>query len=180
MNDHVPMEVLGEEDLLQTWHFIARRLTVRFDGQDLVRDIEVHRGSAAAVAFDEEDRVALVRQFRIPIRRWTLELPTGGREEHETAESTIRRELVEEVGLLPDTLEPLIRFANAPGHSTQWTDVFLARSCRTVSRATAGPEEALSSVVRMPLAAAVELVERGEILDAKSMLGLLAAARRLS
>lgn len=179
MGEDAPLEVLAEEDLLHTWHFTARRLTLRFDGQEIVRDIEVHRGSAAAVAFDELGRVALIRQYRIPLGRWTLELPTGGREEGETAEATVRRELVEEVGLEPGALEPLVRFANAPGHSTQWTDVFLAEGCRTVDRSVVGPEEEASTVVRVPLAEAVAMVERGEIMDAKSMLGLLTAARRL-
>jgi ADP-ribose pyrophosphatase len=178
VSDNSPIEILEERDLLTTWHFVVRRLRLRWSGQEITRDIEVHRGSAAVVAFDEHDRVALVRQFRIPVGRWTLELPTGGCEEGEQPAETAARELTEEVGLVADGLEPLVRFANAPGHSTQWTHVFVAASCTTVDRTPVGVEEQDSKVVRLPLAEAVELVERGEILDAKSMLGLLTAWRR--
>lgn len=172
-------EVVEERDLLVTWHFVVRRLRLRWGGADVTRDIEVHRGSAAVVAFDEDGRLVLVRQFRIPLRQWTWELPTGGCEVGELPVDTARRELAEEVGLIADDLEPLVRFANAPGHSTQWTEVFLARSCTTAERAPVGPEEENSQVVRLSLEEAVARVERGEILDAKSMLGILTAARRL-
>ncbi len=174
-----PIEVLEERDLLSTWHFAVRRLRLRWSGQEITRDIEVHRGSAAVVAFDERGRVPLVRQFRVPLQRWTLELPTGGCEESERPIETAARELAEEVGLVADRLEPLVDFANAPGHSTQWTHVFVARSCTTVERTPQGVEEGDSHVVRLSLAEAVRLVETGEILDAKSMLGLLTAWRLL-
>lgn len=180
MSGNSPIEVLEELELLTTWHFAVRRLRLRWSGQEITRDIEVHRGSAAVVAFDEHGRVPLVRQFRIPLRRWTLELPTGGCEDDEQPGETAARELTEEVGLLAARLEPLVRFANAPGHSTQWTHVFAATSCTTVDRTPLGVEEQDSSVVRLPLASAVELVEKGEIVDAKSMLGLLTAWKRFA
>jgi len=174
-----PFVTLTEEDVLRTYHFTVRRTTLRESAQTFVRDIEVHRGTVAVVAVTGDGRVALVRQYRIPLGVWTLEIPAGGVEDGEEPRETAARELAEETGLRPGRMRLLTRFANAPGHSTQWTTVFLATGCTAGAAAPAGPEEQSLSLVLVPLADVDALVEEGAVCDAKSVVGLIRALREL-
>lgn len=168
-----PYEVDEGADVLQTWHFTVRRHTITPpDGEPVTREIEVHRGSAAVVALDDSRRVTLVRQYRLPLRRWTLELPTGGLEPGEDPATTARRELAEETGLIPGIWVELGRFANAPGHSTQWTTLFMASDCRRGPTSRIGLEESTMAVQVLGLDEVAEAMQDGRIVDAKTIIGL--------
>ena len=62
------------------------------------REVVLHPGSVAIVAQGADGRIALVKQYRHPIRQTTLELPAGTREVGEPALSCAARELREEIG----------------------------------------------------------------------------------
>jgi 8-oxo-dGTP pyrophosphatase MutT (NUDIX family) len=172
-----PYEVDAGADVLGSWHFTVRRhVLTPPDGHPVTREIEVHRGSAAGVAVDGEDRVTLVRQYRLPLRRWTLELPTGGVEDGEDPATAGRRELTEETGLVPGEWSELGRFANAPGHSTQWTSLFLASRCHLGPTRRSGLEESTMSVQMLTFDEADSFVRNGSIVDAKTIIGLAWAA----
>jgi ADP-ribose pyrophosphatase len=57
--------------------------------------------------------------------------------------------------------------------------VYLATDLTAVERQTHGPEEAHSDVLHIPLSDALAMVERGEIRDSKTVIGLLLTERRL-
>lgn len=181
-DDAVPFVVADSCTLLSTYHFDVVRLSVQSvdDEIELVRDIERHRGTVCVIAVDERGQIPFLRQYRLPVGRWTLELPAGGREEGEAVEVCAARELVEETGWQAAGLELLTKFMNAPGHSTQETYVYLAMDCRPGTPEPVGPEERRSSVVTTTIGEAVKLVATGAIGDAKSIIGVLVAAQRLS
>lgn len=179
--ENPPFACAEGDEILRVHHFAVRRdILTDSDGNEYIRDIEVHKGSVAVVAMTVDHRVALVRQYRFPLRRWTIELPAGGIDEGETAEQTAFRELGEETGLAANSVRLLTRFANSPGHSTQWTTVFLAEECTVGEAHPSGPDEQGSSVVLMPLEECMHLIERGEIIDAKSIIGLTTAMHNLA
>lgn len=155
------------------------------DGEPFTRDIVRSPGAVGVVpiVFDVEGTptVVLVRQYRPAHEREILEIPAGMRDvPGEPPELTGRRELVEEAGLDADELHHLIDFYPSPGLTDSVCNVFLATGCREVPNALHGPEEAHMEVVRVALAEAVRMVERGEIRDAKTVIGLLLAERRLA
>ena len=152
------------------------------DGTRFERDVVRSPGAVAAVplVFDAEGTasVVLVRQYRPAYERELIEIPAGMRDvDGEPPEETARRELAEEVGLLPDALELLIELLPSPGLTDSVTSVYLATGCTAVERSLHGPEEEHSAVLHVPLEAA--MIEAGEITDSKSVAGLLLTDRRL-
>ena len=154
------------------------------DGDTVERDVIHHPGavSVAPVIGDAGDySVVLVRQYRAAIEADLLEIPAGKRDvSGEPPEETARRELAEEVGLAPGTLELLTVFQNSAGMTDATTHVYLATDLTPVPRHAHGPEEEAMTVVQVSLADAVADVEAGVITDAKTVIGLLLTGVRLA
>jgi 8-oxo-dGDP phosphatase len=143
------------------------------------RDIVRSPGSVAAVALHDDHTVTLVHQYRPAFDRRVHEIPAGMRDvANEPPETTIARELVEEVGLTAAALEPLVSFLPSPGMTDAVCHVFLATGLAEVARSTHGPEEDDMDVIRIPLTEALAMVDDGRIEDAKTVIGLLLAERR--
>lgn len=131
-------------------------------------------GFAAVAAITESGGVLLVRQYRQPLGRHTLELPSGGVDGEENPRSAAARELFEETGYEAEDLEHLISVHTSTGRSTEICHLF---RCRAVeSPEGPQPEETeFIEVVEMPLAGALKKVWEGGITDAATALGLLLA-----
>ncbi|HEY3139629.1 MAG TPA: NUDIX hydrolase [Acidimicrobiales bacterium] len=150
------------------------------DGTTHEREVLHHPGAVAAVPLHDDGTVTLVRQYRAAVDRDILELPAGLRDvEGEPTEVTAERELAEEAGLKAAKLRHLVSFNNSPGFSDEELIIYLATGLSAVPHDRQGPEEQLMTVERMPLDAAVALVESGEITDAKTIIGLLLTARSM-
>jgi ADP-ribose pyrophosphatase len=133
--------------------------------------------------FDAEGNpsVVLVRQYRAPYDDFVIEVPAGMRDvEDEPVAKTAARELIEEVGLEAGNLEPLVDFYPSPGMTDSVLYLFLATDLRHVGQDLHGPEEEHLEVMHVPLAAALEMVDDGRIRDAKTVIALLMAERRLA
>lgn len=149
------------------------------DGTTMKRDVVHHRGAVAVVALDD-GAVVLLRQYRAPVQAEVLEIPAGTRDvEGEDPADTARRELEEEAGLSCESLEELGTFFNSPGFCDELSHVFLATGLRAVPRRPDGAEEEWMAVERVPLLEAEAMIDRGEIRDAKTIIGLLLALRRV-
>jgi ADP-ribose pyrophosphatase len=150
------------------------------DGQRLRRDIVRHPGAVSVVALTADDEVFLVRQYRAPIDADLWEIPAGKKDVvGEPPEITAARELREEVGMVARTLEPLIDLHHSPGFCDEYQNIFLASDLTPVEREVDGVEEEHMVVAAVPFAEAIEMATNGAITDAKSIIGILAAARRL-
>lgn len=146
------------------------------DGATHVREVVKHPGGVAAVALDGED-VLLVRQYRIATGHSLLELPAGTREPDEDPRDTMTRELQEEIGFKPGVLIPLGGFFTAPGYSSEYLHLYLATNLIPAPLPTDEGEDI--KVERMSFQTALDLIEQGEIIDNKTVNGLLRVARRL-
>ena len=149
------------------------------DGGRMTRDVVHHRGAVAVVAVDG-DEVVLLRQYRTPVEDIVLEIPAGTRDVGgEDPATTARRELAEEAGLACESLEELGTFFNSPGFCDELSHVFLATGLSEVPREPDGAEEEWMTIERVSLGDAIEMIDRGQIRDAKTIIGLLLAQRRL-
>jgi len=100
----------------------------RWDTSDgpVARPAIHHPGAVVVLAEPEPGRVLLVRQWRYPVRRWTLEVPAGTRVPGEPPEASAARELAEEAGYAADRLIEIMRFFPALGVSDEEMIVYRA------------------------------------------------------
>ncbi len=175
---------MSEEILSSEYLYRGHILKLRVDQVRLasrrvtVREIVEHRGAVAIVALDADQRVLMVRQYRSAAARELLEIPAGTLEDGEDPGLCAVRELKEETGYHAARWEPLGHFYSSPGFSTEKMYLYLASQ---LTFAEAAPEEDESiSLELVPLAEAVSQIERGEIVDAKTIVGLLRVWRRFS
>ena len=170
-------EVLSSEEVYRGRLIGVARDTVREGEKTYVREVVRHPGGAAVVAYFEDGTVALVSQYRHPTVRYLLELPAGKLDPGERPEETAARELEEELGVVAGRLEQLTEFYTTPGFCAEKLWVFLATDLSETARRCEDDE--IIEVVRLPYARALEMIASREIEDAKTIIGLLLAARRL-
>src|SRR5215216_3929866 len=130
-------------------------------------DIEVvhHNGGAGALPVFEDGSIALVRQWRYPLGRYSLEIAAGRIEPGQTPEQTAARELEEELGYRARELRKLAEFYVAPGYCEERLYTYLATGLKASAQNLDDDEEV--DIVHMSLAEALALVRSGEIDDAK-------------
>ena len=130
--------------------------------------------AAFVVPVTTAGEVLLVRQYRHPVRDWTLEVPAGSVEDGETALAAAQRELAEEVGGQSKRWRQLTTFYSSSAHLSLRSDIFLATGVE-VEAARPDVDEHVE-VVRLPVAEALELARSGGIQEGQTALALLLAA----
>jgi 8-oxo-dGTP pyrophosphatase MutT (NUDIX family) len=148
--------------------------TVRLPNGHVI-DLEIihHPGGAAIVALDAQLRVCLIRQFRHAAGGWIWELPAGKLEPDEPPLETARRELIEEAGCEAADWLPLGAYVASPGVFTETVHLFMARNLRAAKIAHEAAE--LIEIHWIPLAEACQRALSGELVDGKTVVGLLRA-----
>jgi ADP-ribose pyrophosphatase len=151
--------------------------TVQFpDGSDGTLELFRHPGASAVVPFLDDPagpdpRVLLIRQFRHAADGIIWEIPAGRLDPGEQPEACARRELAEETGMRAERLERLTTFYTTPGFTDERIHLFVA-SGLTVGATDREPDEFLE-LCPTPWSVIMGLIERGEIMDGKTLVALL-------
>jgi ADP-ribose pyrophosphatase len=149
-------------------------------GNTGVREIARHPGGSAVVPLFEDGTVLLVRQLRYPLEKQILELPAGKRSPGEDPDSTARRELEEETGYAAVDLEKLTSIYTTPGFCDEELHIYLATGLEKSPRGHRREEGERSMTTEvLPLSDAITMIERGELRDGKTVVGLLLTAARI-
>lgn len=172
-------EIVTSSKRLYEGKIINLRLdTVRMpDGKMSQREIVEHRGAVAMVPMLDKSTVILVRQYRRAAAGSLLEIPAGTRDHQEEVETCARRELAEEIKYAPGRMIKLFQSFVAPGYSTELIHTFLALDLTPTEGHT--DEDEFLELVTLPLSEAIAKIGTGEIIDSKTISGLLFAERLL-
>jgi ADP-ribose pyrophosphatase len=173
--------VVGSDTLCDAGFLSVSRVRVAAsDGEEFDRHVVHHPGAVVVVPVTDGEAV-LVRQWRVATGRELLEVPAGKRDvDGEAPETTANRELEEEVGFRAGRLDLMCEFYNSPGFCDEYTYLFLATQLETRARAAVSAEDAAMTIERVPLAAVDALIANGDLVDAKSIIGLLLARQFLA
>ena len=166
-------ETIGSQTIYSGKILSLRRDTVRVrDGKVAIREIVEHGGAVGIVAFTDEGKIILVKQFRKATNKELVEIPAGTLEIGEDPVRCASRELEEETGYRASEMKPVLSFYLAPGYSTEIMHIFRANDLRK-TRQRLEEDEAVE-LIEVDLDEAISMVRRNEIEDAKTISSLLA------
>jgi ADP-ribose pyrophosphatase len=145
------------------------------DGREASRDLVLHPGASVIIPLNENGELYMVRQFRKPLEKVSLELPAGKLDCGEDPQVCAERELKEETGLTAEKISHLISIHTTPGFSNEVLHLYTATGL-TEGDSCADEDEFITTE-RIPVAELVDMVLKGEITDAKSIIGILLAEK---
>jgi len=139
-------------------------------------------GASAVVPFldpldDADPRIVLIRQYRYASGGYLYEIPAGRLDPGELPADCAVRELQEETGYWATEVRPLTTFFTTPGFTDERIHLFMALGLKPGAASLESDE--ILDLHPTALSRALDMVAAGEIVDGKSMLGILLAARAL-
>jgi len=146
------------------------------NGNNVDLDVIRHPGAAAIVAFGGNDTVVLLNQFRHAAGGRIWEIPAGTLEPGEPALACAQRELAEEAGVTAGRWEALTGIIPVPGYSDERIALFAAHELKPAAQSLDRDE--VLDVHHVPIGKVWQMIDSGEVCDAKTLCGLLLAFRR--
>jgi ADP-ribose pyrophosphatase len=139
----------------------------------ITTDIEFieHPGAAAIIPFLDDSRILLLKQYRHALKTDIWEIPTGTLDPREEIIDCAKRELIEETGYAASGWHKLGEITPVPGYSDERIHIYLATGLLPAEQHLDADE--VIQVQEVEFKDAIDMIENGEIQDAKSIAGLL-------
>lgn len=141
------------------------------------REVVEHKRGVAIVALENDNSIYLVKQFRKPLNKFIYEIPAGIVEANESLQEAAIREAQEEIGKKPNKIELLTDAYASPGFTDEIISIFLTQDLE--NNKLEMDEDEFIDVLKVNIKETIEMIENFEITDAKSIIGILYAARKL-
>ena len=133
-----------------------------------------HNPTVAIVAINDKNEILLIKQYRAAVKKHLLEIPAGSLEDSEESPAVCaQRELAEETGFKAKTLVKLFEGYLLPGYCNEYMYFFLAQDL--FSAPLTPDEDEFIETIPTTFSQAQELLKNGEIIDAKTALGIILA-----
>lgn len=158
------------------WFAVEENSVVRPDGEEAKYQIvRMRKRGVGVLAVEDDGAVHMTGQWRLPIDRYSWELPMGGVEPGETALAAAKRELSEESGIITSNWMALFEIDLSTSLTDEICAVFLAWG---LSHGTPHPEpREVIQRVRAPFKEVIARVEQGLIREAATVATLMCAFR---
>ena len=144
-----------------------------------LREVASHPGGSVVVPLFEDGSILLVHQFRYPMKKHLYELPAGKLDAGEDPLVCAARELEEETGYVAGRIEKLTAIYTTPGFCNEQLHIYLATNLAASPKGQQLEEGEMDLTLRrLPLEEAVAMIEHGEIVDGKTICGVLMTERR--
>jgi ADP-ribose pyrophosphatase len=145
------------------------------NGKESTREIVIHPGASVVIPIAQNGDLYMVRQFRKPLEREMLELPAGKLDKGESPEACALRELNEETGLEAGWIKHVISVHSTPGFCNEVLHLFAAGELKEGTAHS--DEDEFVSCERVALNDLLNMIFKGEITDAKTIIGIFIADR---
>lgn len=129
-----------------------------------------HPEATAILPFISDREILMVRQYRYALGRETLEIPAGKVDPGEGPEECVRRELQEETGYDAGRISWIYTYAPALGYSNELIHIYSGYDLRRVREQI--DEREISSLERVTIDRAKDLIREGVVIDGKTLIGL--------
>ena len=171
------MKTLKETTIKSKIIFQGKFLDVRYDevelpnGKKSTREWINHPGASVIIPILSDQRIALIKQFRYPLKEEFIELPAGKRDKNENYEVCALRELEEEIGYSAGKLTFVTKIAPAIGFANEIMKIYLAQDLKKTKNNLDSDE--FIELIPTTIPDAVSMVWDGSIIDVKTIIGIL-------
>lgn len=149
-------------------------------GKKTIREVVEHPGGAVAVPFFPDGSLLLIQQYRHPLKGNVIELPAGKLDLNEDPLHCAQRELQEETGYESRQWTKLTAMLSTPGFCNEVLHIFLAENISLSAQGQALEEgEQTIQLLRLPMNTILQMIERREIVDGKTIVGIMMAQNKL-
>jgi 8-oxo-dGTP pyrophosphatase MutT (NUDIX family) len=147
-------------------------------GNGIYGVVQFKNKALGVVPVDDDGNTWLVGQYRYALKEYSWEIPEGGGPLEEDLLTSAQRELQEETGFKATSWTKLCRLHTSNSVTDEEGFIYLAEGLHPGPN---NPEDTEELAIRkLPLSDAVGLIFKGEITDAISIIGLLAAEREIA
>lgn len=134
------------------------------------REIVDHQKGVGIIAYDGDEKLWMVSQYRIAVDKVMLEIPAGLVDPNEAPIESAKRELQEEVGFFPEQIDFLFTMHSSPGFTNDKLLFFVAKNLKE-SKLELDEDENLEAK-SYPIDELYNMIENGEITDAKTIIAI--------
>jgi ADP-ribose pyrophosphatase len=141
------------------------------DGKETTREIIEHPGAVVILALTDDQKIIMIRQFRVAANEVLWELPAGKVEDGEDLVRCAKRELEEETGYYPRKIKKLLSFFSTPGFCNERLTLFLAEDLE--ERSKNEDDDEFIQVKSLKISEVLKMIKGNVIKDAKTIIGIL-------
>ncbi|MDW7667606.1 MAG: NUDIX hydrolase [Bacillota bacterium] len=141
------------------------------DKETSKREIVINADAVVVIAFDKDNNLFFVKQYRKAIEDYLLELPAGKIDPGESPKETAKRELAEEIGYTSEKMELLFSIYSSPGFSKE--KIYVYKASNLIEKSIECDDDEFIEIIKLPYDQVLEDIKENKIEDSKTVSAVL-------